>query len=425
MVISFVVSLFVLVITLYMWSFTTNIHIKFNSIKTWILSLLCSFLLLINRFSINVLFQLVNLFVILIILYKFLFKKEFRQSIVYPLITTIFYFAIYLLLWYGCVSISCGVIENDYNNQLIFLVGVIISLFLFKVPFISNGVRKLNNYISNVNKQIINCFSIFLIIMYLLFLFNLYYILDKKVLIIAFLVLVFILFLFIIIFIKMRNDYYDIYDEYNNSLLSLKEFENVLSNYRIDNHENRNHLLTIRNMTKNKKITDFIDTILDNKVTDSLDIMHQVSVIPNGGLRGLIYSKMLIMEKKGIDCELDVEKIIKTIDFVDYGDHMLLDICKILGIFLDNAIEEVEKLNDRYIVIEMFMKEDAINILVTNVFDNTVDKTDIYKSGYSTKGAGRGYGLALVKKIVSQNGNLKAHHMISDNEFTQVLEIYK
>lgn len=232
-------------------------------------------------------------------------------------------------------------------------------------------------------------------------------------------------FILVCLFFKVKDDYYKVRDKYNSSLLSLKELEKVLSDYRVDNHENKNHLLTIRNMTKNKKVTTFIDSILDNKLKDNQSIMHETSIIPSGGLRGLVYSKMLVMENKNIDCELDVAKAVRTIELLDYGEDTMLDICKIVGIFLDNAIEEVDNLEDKYIIIEMFVEHDIFTISITNTFDNTKEKDNIYKIGFSTKGGSHGYGLSLVRKIVGINNKLKTHHEITNNEFTQILEVYK
>lgn len=207
--------------------------------------------------------------------------------------------------------------------------------------------------------------------------------------------------------------------------MSLRELEEVLCNYRIDNHENRNQLLTIKSMTKNKKVVAFIDSILDSKLKDSSRIMHETGIIPAGGLRGLVYSKILLMDSKNIEYELEVEKSIRVVNLLDYGDDTLLDICKIVGIFLDNAIEEVDNYEDKYIIIEMYKKDDVIVISVTNPINHEVDSNNIYEAGVSTKGGNHGYGLSLVDKLVKKNDKLKTYPEISDEEFTQTLEISK
>ena len=50
-----------------------------------------------------------------------------------------------------------------------------------------------------------------------------------------------------------------------------------------------------------------------------------------------------------------------------------------------------------------------------------IDK--IYEEGYSTKGKDRGYGLALVKKIVDSNDKFENQIEISKTLFSQILSI--
>ena len=84
---------------------------------------------------------------------------------------------------------------------------------------------------------------------------------------------------------------------------------------------------------------------------------------------------------------------------------------------------EVINLDEKYIIFEMYNENNNIIISITNIFDNTKNKDNIYKVGFSTKGGNHGYGLSLVKKLVNKNNLLKSYHEITDNEFTQVLEI--
>lgn len=73
----------------------------------------------------------------------------------------------------------------------------------------------------------------------------------------------------------------------------------------------------------------------------------------------------------------------------------------------------------------MYIDEDVFIINITNTFDNTKNKDNIYQAGISTKGGNHGYGLSLVKKLVHHNKKLKTYHEINEDQFTQVLKIYK
>lgn len=103
----------------------------------------------------------------------------------------------------------------------------------------------------------------------------------------------------------------------------------------------------------------------------------------------------------------------------------MLDICKIVGIFLDNAIEEVENYEDKYIIFEMYKKDNKIVISISNPLNHDIDRVNIYEAGISTKGDKHGYGLSLVKKIIRKNSKLDTYLEVTDSEFTQILEISK
>ena len=154
-------------------------------------------------------------------------------------------------------------------------------------------------------------------------------------------------------------------------------------------------------------------------------IMRETSVIPSGGLRGLIYSKILLMVSKNIEYELDVSNSVRVVDLFEYDDCLMLDVCKIIGIFLDNAIEEVDTIDDKYIVIEMFIDNDNFNICISNSYNHNKDISNIYTPGVSTKGGNHGYGLSLVKKIVKYNSKLETYNEVTDEEFSQTLIIKK
>ncbi len=429
MVKTLVSSCIMIITTFYIWNSWSTNKFSWKEPKVWLYILITVLFNSINYLNTNNLIKIINITLVFIAIYKYLFNKELKYSIIGPVTSQLLCFiseTLFALIIFSILKDdSSSIVTNYFGGILANAVIATIMLLLHKIKFIKAMIDKFNSIISNVEETLVLFLSIIIILCYNTFALSNFYSVNRQLMIIISMSMTLILFILIFMFFKAKDDYYKICDKYNNSILSLKEFEDVLNNYRVDNHENRNHLLAIRNMTKNKKVISFIDTILDNKEKDNSSLMHETSIIPSGGLRGLIYSKMLVMKNKDIECELDVDRKVRTVELLDYGDDTLLDICKIIGIFLDNAIEEVEKLDEKYIIIEMFIEDDILKISITNIFDTSVDKSDIYKVGYSTKGDKHGYGLALVKKLTNKNIKLKTHHEINGDEFTQVLEILK
>ncbi len=241
-----------------------------------------------------------------------------------------------------------------------------------------------------------------------------------------------IVFIFIVLMLKFmntKNNLDSISNKYETSITSLKEYETLINKNRINNHENKNQLLIIRSMlvdkTKKDKVIDYIDKLVDDKIKDNEKIMYKTAKIPEGGLRATIYSKLCKMDDLKIKYNLDISNDIRTADLIDLGDELTLNICKILGVFLDNAIEAVEHLRKKNIRIEIYIMDGNIHIEITNNFKGPIDIESIGKTGYTTKnGDNHGYGLSLVKQIIDENKHILENKTeINKDNFSQTLII--
>lgn len=342
MIIDFIVAFFMVIITFYIWNELVLEKIKWKSIRTWGYIFITSILTLVNYYNTNALLKFLSMTLIFILVYKFLFKVNLKYSITGPLITQTLYFIsesifaiiMFLLLKNGVSDFVDNYFGSVVTNVIVSAVVIIISRF----PIIKIIYYKFESNISRIDESTVIFSAILIVYVYSIFALNIYYKLNPVILMLMSIIISLMSFILILMFFKAKDDYYKINDKYNSSLESLKELEKALTNHRIDNHENRNHLMTIRNMTTSKKITEFIDTILDNKLKDDKKVSKETDIVPAGGLRGLVYSKLLLMNSKKIDYELDVANSVRIVDILDYGNETMLDICKIIGIFLDNAI---------------------------------------------------------------------------------------
>ena len=173
----------------------------------------------------------------------------------------------------------------------------------------------------------------------------------------------------------------------------------------------------------NKKAISYIDSIVDNKLKDDEKIMYEASKIPAGGLRGLVYSKILTMKDLNIKYNLKISNDIKTVDLIKIDDYLMLDICKIIGVYLDNAIQEVENLEQKYINIELYLDCENLVISISNNYKGVIEIDKIEQKGYSSKGKNHGYGLALAKDIIENNKHLLNEKRITKEIFSQILKI--
>lgn len=222
-----------------------------------------------------------------------------------------------------------------------------------------------------------------------------------------------------------QDRYRRVSSKYETSLSSLREYEDIMDKYRVDNHENKNQLLTIRNMIRanDQTIDKYIDKLVDNKIKDNETIFYKTSKIPEGGLRVTIYSKLCKMNDAGIDYALDISNNVRTADLIKLGDETSLNICKVIGVFLDNAIEAVECLSKKNIILEIFILDDYMCIDVSNNYEGMIELDKMANKGYTTKGNGHGYGLSLVDEIIKGDFNLENEKKISRDIFTQELKI--
>ena len=205
---------------------------------------------------------------------------------------------------------------------------------------------------------------------------------------------------------------------------SLTDYEKLYEKQRIDNHENRNQLLVIRSMvnSKNKKLLNYIDQITDIENKDNKSHIEQLRKLPSNVIRGLINFKIIEMEENRINFNLYISNKVNYKKLSMINDELNFEICKLLGIYLDNAIQCVKELKERIIDINIYEEEDSICFDIANNFDNKIELDKINKEGYSTKGKGHGYGLSIAKKVIENSKFIKNETIVSGSVFRQKIK---
>ena len=120
-----------------------------------------------------------------------------------------------------------------------------------------------------------------------------------------------------------------------------------------------------------------------------------------------------------INVSRDVRKI--CLDNLSMNDTY--NLCKIVGVLLDNAIEESLKIDDKLITISLYVDNNMLIIDISNKFKGKIDLELIDNVGFTTKGNGHGYGLTLIKKIISQSDIFINERQINNDLFKQIIKV--
>lgn len=417
---------------IYIWGKLLNEKVDIKSIKFW--GILISMVLLgaLNYWVTNKFIRIIITDILFVGFCKILFEKKLNQCIGTVLIEQMimiaaeFTFAISVIF---TINPSMDIIEKNFFGMLITDAAISIIMILgMNFKFIYNLHKAFLDWTNDIKEKYLMLGVGLLTIIVNFLIVTPYYKIEYKYAIICNTIIIFIYVFIFLNSIKNQHKLIQVSDKYNTTLSSLKEYENMLNKYKVSNHENKNQFLTVRNMLnpkneKEKEVMDYIDEFVENKIKDDEKIMEEACIIPEGGLRGLMYSKLVYMREKKINYELNIDKKVKTSDLIAFNKEETLDVCKILGIFIDNAIEEVIDLDEKLISIDIYKEKKELCFSVTNNYHHTIDLEKIEEEGYTTKGNGHGFGLPLAKQLIEKHNNFKNLKQISENTFTQIIKI--
>ena len=174
-------------------------------------------------------------------------------------------------------------------------------------------------------------------------------------------------------------------------------------------------------MSNNKKINDYIDSIVEVKDL-GIESNSDLAKLPKGGLKGLLYYKCAIAKKKKLNLFVNISKnSCNSLKNISVENVKILS--KLLGVYLDNAIEASEVSEGKNLSIEIYNKLDKVNIVISNTVVKGLDISKFNKKGYSTKGKGRGKGLYLVTKTLKNNSNFQVSSNIINDFYVQRIVI--
>lgn len=104
----------------------------------------------------------------------------------------------------------------------------------------------------------------------------------------------------------------------------------------------------------------------------------------------------------------------------------IINLSRIIGILLDNAIEASEKIEDDPLIRIAFIKneDDSVMFIIMNKCKPDMPRVHtLFQENYSTKGKNRGLGLSNLKEITDATSNVLLDTTIDNNYFIQKVEI--
>ena len=308
-------------------------------------------------------------------------------------------------------------------NIIVFL----LSLFLIRLKCVKKLYKFLVGTTDNISTKTLVLVLSVVIVMTNFYAASQYYRMNSKYMLIINSSFIIIYSFIVFKMLEQKNRYIKISNKYNMTNTTLKELEQNVTRLKITNHENKNQLLTIRNMIKkgedSKSLIKHIENIVNTKIKDDETLMLQTSTITNSMISSIVYSKMLTMKENDVDVDLIISRDIKDLYLSDIPDELAVEVCKIIGVYLDNALEEVSKYEEKIINIEFYAEKKTLCIAISNNFEGEIDFEKMDNPGYTTKENGHGYGLSLAREIIESNDKLSSEREIKDNIFKQILKI--
>ena len=230
----------------------------------------------------------------------------------------------------------------------------------------------------------------------------------------------------LIIVIKQTLDNNKLKLEYDKLLEFMKTYEVEIEKQHIQHHESKNQLVTIKakllDQENNKNVIEYIDSILDENISMNQAYYAKFQYLPSNGLKALFYFKASEAENKGINVTISISPKIKNSLLNDLSTNNFKQLGRIVGVYLDNAIEASSLSNSKSMGIEVYKEDENIKIIITNSFDGEIDEK-VGNTIFSTKGKNRGHGLMLVNSIINNNNMFYQKREIRKNVYVQILVV--
>lgn len=323
--------------------------------------------------------------------------------------------------------------EQFRNNPYLYFISLILMIIIScTLAFIISKITSIPDRRVRVNRsselpKIVGILAIglFLFLYWLTFSVTSYTTISRLILLVIMMVIISAILIAALYFIKSRTSVIELKSKENELeqlMMYTKEIETMHKEIRKFKHDYVNILASLsgyieaNDMSGLKKYFDDKIMTISQKNENVEMTLDRLSYLEQLELKGLFAMKVLRAQEAGITVSIQiVENIRISLDIVD--------LCRIIGIFMDNAIEATQDTQNPKITIAIVKKLDRVLIVITNKVENMAPIYKLRENGFTTKGKHHGLGLEIVRETLRKYETVTNDMKYDNGEFTQILEI--
>ena len=357
--------------------------------------------------------------IVFILIIKYIYKGSVYRSVISTLMSM-------LLMLIGEIVTSLILISFITVNQIrttwYFLltsnsIVCIVMMLLINISVIRKGITKIINKTDKKGRiSTLLLFSLsILMIIYLLYNISVNYNWNDKYIITILIMISYIV--ISLIFFKDKIEYNMLEEKYDALFDYFSEISESIDDLNLTTHEYKNQIAIVSSYIENKKYKKAKEYINDMAISINKDegLLVNLSDIPTGGLKGLLYYKIIVAKNQKVEIVLDAGKNIKKL-FKKLSEDEMKIITRIIGVYIDNAVSEAKKQN-KIVNIEIYNLDNELYFTISNKINKNLNIDEIGKRGFTTKGKGHGQGLYLVNRIINKNNWLRNENKIINNYY--------
>ncbi|NKE85750.1 GHKL domain-containing protein [Staphylococcus arlettae] len=212
-------------------------------------------------------------------------------------------------------------------------------------------------------------------------------------------------------------------ENYYKYTLQIEKINNDMRKFR---HDYVNILTTMSDYIRENDMAG-LRSYFNDEILPMQDSMQMNTVKINGTenlrvreIKGLLTTKILQAQEKNISISIEVPEPIEKINM------SIIDLSRVIGIILDNAIEASESITEDALIRVAFIKNSDISVtfIVMNKCEDDIPRVHtLFQENFSTKRGNRGLGLFTLKEITDSNANVLLDTTIENGYFVQKVEI--